>query len=576
LRRPLGIRTRLLLAFGLVSVPPLLFLAASLTTLVNRDFESSLDDRLATGLKGVRDRITTLRGEVGDTLEKVADQDLPQAPPSEEGDRTLAETLGGRRNLPALEILDGSGKVISSRHWPAGYGLRESDTAFAGDPSLRLARVAADYASTERLALMPSRAAFLRGLPVTVRGGLFLDNDFLRDLSRLMGFEVAFRDAERNRWIAPAGFPLEGWSNPPLKEGAKGEVAQGGTSYRYVTARLAPSLLLVVAATRTPLDRLSRDLGRYSLLIAGAAFALAFLASLVLSGRIARPVRALVQGARQVAEGDLEGAVEVSSRDEIGQLAQAFNAMTGALRLSQERLLQAERVAAWREMARRLAHELKNPLFPIQLSIETLRRAFERKGGSGEDLDTLVRESTATILDEIAALKRIIEEFSEFARTPRPRLALLDVNGVVDAVLSLYRPRAQGVRIETDLEAALPPLEADRDLLSRALSNLVANALEAMPEGGRLGLATRSADRAVLIDVADSGGGLTPEQRSRLFTPYYTTKKGGTGLGLAIVQGIVSDHGGRIEVQSAPGEGTRFTLVFPLRANAQTVRSSIP
>ncbi|HWX23500.1 MAG TPA: ATP-binding protein, partial [Vicinamibacteria bacterium] len=90
------------------------------------------------------------------------------------------------------------------------------------------------------------------------------------------------------------------------------------------------------------------------------------------------------------------------------------------------------------------------------------------------------------------------------------------------------------------------------------------------------GLATRSADRAVLIDVADSGGGLTPEQRSRLFTPYYTTKKGGTGLGLAIVQGIVSDHGGRIEVQSAPGEGTRFTLVFPLRANAQTVRSSIP
>jgi two-component system nitrogen regulation sensor histidine kinase NtrY len=294
----------------------------------------------------------------------------------------------------------------------------------------------------------------------------------------------------------------------------------------------------------------------------------------VLASRIARPVRALAEGARRVADGDLSGMVPASAPDEIGELARAFNAMVEALRVSQDRLLQAERVAAWREMARRLAHELKNPLFPIQLSIETLRRAFER-GGAGGELAGLVRDSTRTILDEIVALKRIIDEFSEFARTPKPRLRPLDLNGLVDSVLALYRPRAEEVTIETDHDATLPPHEADRDLLHKALSNLVANALEAMPGPGLLRLTTRNGGGAATLEVLDTGSGLTPEQKGRLFTPYYTTKKGGTGLGLAIVQGIVSDHGGRVEVESAVGKGTRFTLVFPLGKVGEGVRSSI-
>jgi signal transduction histidine kinase len=563
----LGIRTRLFLAFGLVSVPPLVLLAASLTSVVTRDFERNLDDRLAGGAQRVQDRIQSLRGEIGESLERVAEQDLPEIGGGGE-ERTLGETLGGRRNLPAFEILDSEGKVISSRHFPAGYGLQESDFVFVGDPTLRLARVAADYASAERLALMPSRPALLRGSRVTLKGGVFLDSAFLRDLSRLTDLEVAFWDSERKRWIAPAGFPLDGWS----PSGEKGEIAVGGASYRFVAAPLARSLLLVVAATRAPLEAVSRDLRAYSFGAAGAALAFSLLVSLLLSGRIARPVKELVQGAERVAEGDLDGRVTVSSRDEIGQLATSFNSMTSALRASQERLLQAERVAAWREVARRLAHELKNPLFPIQLSIETLRRAFDKKGGGGE-LEGLVRESTSTILDEIAALKRIIEEFSEFARTPRPTKAPLDPNALVDAVLSLYRPRAQGVSIETHLEGGIGEIEADRDLLSRALSNLVKNALEAMPEGGRLSVSTRLAGRALLMEVEDSGTGLSPEEKSRLFTPYYTTKKAGTGLGLTIVQGIVTDHGGRVEVESSPGKGTRFTIVLPA---AQSVRSSGP
>jgi nitrogen fixation/metabolism regulation signal transduction histidine kinase len=274
-----------------------------------------------------------------------------------------------------------------------------------------------------------------------------------------------------------------------------------------------------------------------------------------------------------VGAGDLEHtAVEAS--DEVGELAHAFASMTYELRTSRERLVQAERVAAWREMARRLAHELKNPIFPIQLSIETLRRALDQDGAQdGARFQALFRESSDTILDELRSLRAIVEEFSQFARMPPPRLAPTDLGELVERVLALYRARAATVRIETELAAGLPSVPADRDLLARALGNLVANALEAMPDGGTLAVRTRAVGEGVALEVSDTGPGLTEEQRTRLFTPYYTTKKGGTGLGLAIVQGIVSDHGGRIQVESAPGAGTTFTLVLPSAPIMEVVAS---
>jgi len=292
--------------------------------------------------------------------------------------------------------------------------------------------------------------------------------------------------------------------------------------------------------------------------------------AVILSGRIARPVRELAEGARRVAAGDLDAEVPVATGDEIGLLAGSFNAMTADLRHSRERLLQAERVAAWREMARRLAHELKNPIFPIQLSIETLRRALDQDGAQdAARFQSLFRESSDTILDELRSLRAIVEEFSQFARMPPPRLAPTDLGELVERVLALYRARAATVKIETSLAPGLPTVPADRDLLARALGNLVANALEAMPDGGTLAVKTRAAEEGVALEVSDTGPGLTEEQRTRLFTPYYTTKKGGTGLGLAIVQGIVSDHGGRIQVQSTPGAGTTFTLVLPISIMAE-------
>jgi nitrogen fixation/metabolism regulation signal transduction histidine kinase len=276
---------------------------------------------------------------------------------------------------------------------------------------------------------------------------------------------------------------------------------------------------------------------------------------------LARPIRDLAQGAGRIARGDFDASVEPHGADELGALARAFNTMTEDLRTSRERLVQAERVAAWREMARRLAHELKNPIFPIQVSLDTLGRALERDPASFPDL---FRASSGTIRQELEALKRIVEEFSDFARMPRPRPRPTDLNAVAAQALALHRDRAPTVQVESELAEGLPAVTADPDLLGRALSNLVANAVEAMPQGGTLRLRTRADGDHVEVEVEDTGPGLSEEQRTRLFAPYFTTKRGGTGLGLAIVQGIVSDHGGRVDVRSTAGRGTTFTLSLPV------------
>jgi nitrogen fixation/metabolism regulation signal transduction histidine kinase len=556
------LRGRLLAAFVLVAVPPLLLLTAAVTALLGRSFAQSGDERLRDALSAASGQVDRQLKRAETEVRAVAVEDLPQQPP----DRDLpglAMRLGQSRALPALEIVDDQGHVVSSRHWRAGFSLPEQDGLFPGDETVRVERVNEGYGEAERLAVMVSRPSELDGKPVTVRGGSFIDADFLAEMAGLTGVRLALRDHRRQRWIAPAGSPLLGWSDPALsgREG-KGEVTLAGTAYRFAALPRNPDLWLVAALPRGELDRLTGLVRGLAFGLAAAALVGAVLAAVLLSGRIARPVRDLAEQSRRVAAGDLGAAVAAPAGDEVGELARAFNAMTAELRTSRERLLQTERVAAWREMARRLAHELKNPLFPIQLSIETLRKAWDEPGDR-ERFQALFRESSDTVLDELQSLRRIIDEFSEFARMPRPELKPVDVGAVIEQVLALYQARAAGVAMEKDIAPGLGTVSADRALLARALGNLVANALEAMPDGGTLRVRAAPAENGVVMEVADTGPGLDEDQRTRLFTPYYTTKKGGTGLGLAIVQGIVSDHAGRIEARSAPGEGTTFILYLP-------------
>jgi two-component system, NtrC family, nitrogen regulation sensor histidine kinase NtrY len=315
-------------------------------------------------------------------------------------------------------------------------------------------------------------------------------------------------------------------------------------------------------------------LERRILLLAVSVATMGLLFGLMLSwwgaARVTRPVRRLAEGARRVSEGNWNTRVEVRGRNEIAQLASAFNRMTEQLSEQRERLVQAERVAAWRELARRLAHELKNPLFPLQTTVENLQRAKEQ---SLEQFEEVFRESTGILLSEIDNLKKIVSRFSDFAKMPQPELSPVNLNETVRGIVKLFESQFSAVgrppiTSELHLDESLPTIQADEALLRRAIENLVLNAMDAMPAGGVLMLRTTHQDGGVDLEVSDTGSGLTPEECERLFTPYYTTKQHGTGLGLAIVQSVISDHGGRISVESETGVGTSFHIHLPAKAPA--------
>jgi nitrogen fixation/metabolism regulation signal transduction histidine kinase len=298
---------------------------------------------------------------------------------------------------------------------------------------------------------------------------------------------------------------------------------------------------------------------RTAITVAAAGILMGIALSWWATARITRPVRQLAESAGRVAAGDWGATVEVASTDEMGQLAGAFNRMTHELVGQRDRLVQAERVAAWRELARRLAHELKNPLFPLQITVENMQRARE---SYPEQFDEVFREGTATLLAELSNLKQIIARFSDFAKMPAPEMESVNLNEVAAETMKLFEGQLAKARVQavTQLDAALRPVEADREQVTRVLRNLVLNAIDAMPEGGMLTVRTVALEAGARLEVSDTGQGLTPEECERLFTPYYTTKTHGTGLGLAIVQSVVSDHKGRIAVESEKGKGTTFRI----------------
>jgi nitrogen fixation/metabolism regulation signal transduction histidine kinase len=238
--------------------------------------------------------------------------------------------------------------------------------------------------------------------------------------------------------------------------------------------------------------------------------------------------------------------------------------MTKELISQRERLVQSERVAAWRELARRLAHELKNPLFPLQLTVENMIRA---KKVSPEMFEEVFAEGATALTEEIANLKAIIGRFSDFSKMPKPQVSELDFRDVLARVIRLYQPtlaqREHPIEIVSKLSTQALPVSVDAELMHRAISNLVLNAMDAMPDGGTLTIAAARNGDNVRTTIADTGHGMTAEECERLFTPYYTTKQQGTGLGLAIVQSVIADHHGAIVVESNPGGGTAFIIDLP-------------
>jgi two-component system, NtrC family, nitrogen regulation sensor histidine kinase NtrY len=593
----MSFRQKLLLLFATTILLCVAVMSVSVYGTMRQSFEQANQDRANSVAAQFRSEFQRHGQDVARKVESIAASETVQRIALEinrgggdaSGYLNEARTLASQQQLDFLELVEHQGTILSSAQWQATFGYPEPAISTATGPTnadVFLKREELPNGPT--LGLFAIRAAHVGDQPLFVIGGERLDQGFLSTLDIPAGTRVLLYQNLDAKWnpqlLRDLNGPAAGADRiAPLIE----KVRSNGQEAQDVIHWTADSAdaevfhaipltgpgqqlmgVLLVGSSRRPLIELQRRIISTAMLVGGLGILVAVLASLWFAARVTRPVVSLAEAAHRVAAGDLAAKVEVESSDELGELATSFNRMTEDLLQQKDRAVQAERVAAWRELARRLAHELKNPLFPLQVTVENLMRAKEK---SPEMFEEVFHESTATLLAEINNLKTIIGRFSEFSKMPQPQRQPTQVNDVLRSVLRVFHAQLQEksrITVHTELADSLPEIQADPDLLHRALSNLVLNAIDAMPQGGDLTLRT-TAFRAgefidrVAISVSDTGSGLTPEECERLFTPYYTTKQHGTGLGLAIVQSVVSDHGGKISVESTKEKGTTFRIELP-------------
>jgi signal transduction histidine kinase len=279
--------------------------------------------------------------------------------------------------------------------------------------------------------------------------------------------------------------------------------------------------------------------------------------------RIADPVNRLMRATKRIAHGDLDARVLATSSDELRQLVDAFNGMAVDLQRQRQELERTNRLAAWADMARQVAHDIKNPLTPIQLNAEHIRRVHIDRG---KPLGSVVDDSVSLILGQVRLLRQISSEFSSFAASPAPKLVEASIADLVGEVVDPYKPGLEGrVSISVDIAPNLPLLRIDRMLVGRALTNVIENALHAMPGSGSLTVAVdRDTEHTVRIRVIDTGVGMDADSLSRIFEPYFSTRAIGTGLGLTIAKRNVEANGGTISVESQPERGTMVTIALPV------------
>ena len=357
-------------------------------------------------------------------------------------------------------------------------------------------------------------------------------------------------------WIPPSSTP---------------DFGEAGAFYFPVQTDSGRRFIIVVLDSANVLTNVfERQTSRSALLTLGVLFVTTLITGYFV-WRFTRPIKDLATAARSVAAGNFAVQVETARRDEMGTLATAFNDMTAKLGRQRElemQLHQAEKGAVVGRLAAAIAHEIRNPLNYINLTLDHLRSSF---APADEQKKATFVQLTNQLKTEVARINRHITDFLKYSRPSKLELQDLDLRAEAEDALRLVEARAEECGIETTIvqDGALPPVMADRESLRSVFTNLVINAVEAIDgDGGSVSIKLSNAsDNSVKIEITDSGCGISAQDISKVFEPYFSTKDTGTGLGLAIVKKAIDDHGGTISVTSKEGSGTTFTIILPAREN---------
>ncbi|MBL8625369.1 MAG: HAMP domain-containing protein [Myxococcales bacterium] len=574
------LRNRFMLWFGLAALVPIAVAAMVTRQVVARSYRDEYQRTRGAAERAARAEVERLEQDLAETATALARREDPiigtllqdlvkdgvALPP--EARRRLREQAGpgmAGRGIDVLTVVGPDDQILAAPH----------NRGIVGDPAPALRALATSAKVVYReekimgsramqTVLVAETARIAKDGPYTVvvAVGRAIDARLVTAVRRAGQIDTRIVDATGRELAAPAE---AGWST---RGGQRVRIALPGEG-----ATVAAWIEVLVRDR--DLARLQRQVTLVAAVLAVLALGLTMLLGAVVARRITAGLDDLVTGAQAAAKGELEHRVPVTSTDELGEVAGAMNLMLEDLRTAEERLVIAERIAAWQEIARRLAHEIKNPLTPIQMAMDNLRKTWRKQHPSfGEILE----ESTATVLEESDRLRRIVSEFSDFARMPKADPHPLDLSEAVGAALALYQGETP---VERRLAADLPPVAADRGQLTQVVLNLVENARDAIagkPDGAIVVTTKKgdAGDRVELI-VDDNGPGVAAELRDKVFAPYFTTKhgQGGTGLGLAIVHRIVSDHGGRIVIAEAPTGGARFAIELPLERGQPLLASLV-
>ncbi len=587
---------KLILAFLFVALVPLGLLAAFGPRIVRRHFQDLSRERIANVLGAVGRDLDLKRETIKLQVENLAAdpelvRQLALVGPEGVPNLALIDRIVERREalgLDWLEVTDSAGIVLARGHARGDFGisLAEDPLVAAARRGTSLAAISTPTPPDSAITAADSSLAVLAAAPVVfegsvlgvVRGGALLDRSFIHRLRLLSGADIAVIDsAGRERastFLPDSSQPqavVHALDRPTAFDPSDTtEVPDSTREIRLEAVPFRVGSFALMGPTGRPIGRLAvgvseadleRTLTSLLRLLGAAALIALFVAvgmALAFAINVSRPVRALALAAQRVAHGDLTVRLPAGPDDEVGDLMSSFNSMAVDLSGSRERLVRGERQGAWAQVARRLAHDIRNPLTPIQLAIEEVERA---RADDDPNLGEVIARAGRTIKAEVRTLRDLVREFGDFARSPAPRPEAVDLHELLDHAVDLYVPSS--IAVERDYAYQGAPIQADPDLLARAFGNLVKNACEAMAGEGTLTLATRAMGEGVEVSLADTGPGVPVADREKIFTPYFTTKEDGTGLGLAIVQRVVEDHRGTLEL--APGKvGARFVLTLPL------------